>query len=130
MNDKLNPHRFPHMSGKMAAIVGHVLGEDWTEPTIAELVITSDGYVLARNFGHIGFDAFIGLATDLQRNWDNLLRRSRTHWRGAAGSISSLPAGGQEPPLVGERDSRPICDFEHKSHPVSRGLVCDHSLLI
>ena len=61
------------MSGKMAAIVGYILGEDWTEPTIAELVITSDGYVLARNFGHIGFDAFIGLATDLERNWDNLL---------------------------------------------------------
>ena len=73
MNDKLHPKRFPNMSGKMAAIVGYILGVEWTEPTIAELVITSDGYVLARNSGHIGFDAFIGLATDLQRNWDNLL---------------------------------------------------------
>ena len=98
--DKLHPQRFPNMSGKMAAIVGCILGKDWTEPTIAELVVTSDGYVLARNSGHIGFDAIIGLATDLQRNWDNLLS-SRTHGQGAAGSISSLPAGGQEP-LVGE----------------------------
>ena len=73
MNDKLHPQRFPNMSGKMAAVVGHILGEDRTEPTIAELVVTSDGYVLARNSGHIGFDAIIGSATDLQRNWDNLI---------------------------------------------------------
>ena len=61
------------MSDRMAAIVGCILGMEWSEPNIAELVITSDGYLLARNTGHIGFNAFIGLARDLQRNWDNLL---------------------------------------------------------
>ena len=71
--NKLHPSRFPGMSAKMIAVVGCILGEDWTEPTIAELVITSDGFVLARNAGHVGFNAFIGSATDLQRNWDNLL---------------------------------------------------------
>ena len=45
--EKLNPARYPYMSGKMAAIVGCILGESFTEPEIAELVVTSDGYLLA-----------------------------------------------------------------------------------
>jgi hypothetical protein len=57
----------------MAAVVGYILDTEWTEPTIAELVITSDGFVLARNTGHIGFDTFIGSAADLEHNWNNLL---------------------------------------------------------
>jgi hypothetical protein len=72
--DRLHPRRFPGMSGRMAAIVGYILGRRWTRPCIVELVITSDGWVLARNDGRIGFDTIVGTAADLERNWNNLLR--------------------------------------------------------
>jgi len=50
----------------MAAIVGFILGEPWTEPEIAALSVTSDGFVLT--------DAgFFGEAADLDRNLLNLL---------------------------------------------------------
>jgi hypothetical protein len=63
---KLEPGRFSAMSGKMAAIVGFILGESWTEPEIAALSVTSDGFVLT--------DAeFFGEAADLDRNLLNLL---------------------------------------------------------
>jgi hypothetical protein len=42
---KLHPDRFSAMSGKMAAIVGYILGESWTEPEIVALSVTSDGFV-------------------------------------------------------------------------------------
>ena len=70
---KLHPRRFPGMSGEMAAIVAYVLGEDWTEPEIAELAVTSDGAVLARTDGDVGMSAFIGSAQDLDMNVSNLL---------------------------------------------------------
>jgi len=64
--DKLRPDRFSAMSGKMAAIVGFILGESWTTPEIAALSVTSDGFVLT--------DAgFFGEASDLDRNLLNLL---------------------------------------------------------
>jgi hypothetical protein len=64
--DKLKPDRFSAMSGKMAAIVGYIVGESWTEPEIAALSVTSDGFVLT--------DAeFFGEAADLDRNLLNLL---------------------------------------------------------
>jgi hypothetical protein len=64
--DKLHPDRFSAMSDKMAAIVSFVLGESWTEPEIASLSVTSDGFVLT--------DAeFFGEAADLDRNLLNLL---------------------------------------------------------
>lgn len=39
--DKLHPDRYSAMSGKMAAIVGYILGESWTEPVIGALSVTS-----------------------------------------------------------------------------------------
>jgi hypothetical protein len=71
--DKLHPRRFPGMSGKMAAIVGFILGETWTKPSIVELHITSDGHVLAGNEPDCGCNRYIGLAADLERNWLALL---------------------------------------------------------
>jgi hypothetical protein len=62
------------MSGRMAAIVGYILGEEWSKPRIVELVVTSDGWLLARNAGHVGFNVIVGTATDLERNWNNLMR--------------------------------------------------------
>lgn len=72
--NKLNPNRFPRMSSLMAAIVGHVLDAAFTQPSIAEIVVTSDGFVLARAEGHAGADHFIGTYADLLRNWFALLR--------------------------------------------------------
>ncbi len=74
LTESLHPRRFPGMSGKMAAIVGYILGEVWSKPSIAEMVVTSDGFVLAQNEGHVGFNTIIGTAADLERNWNNLLR--------------------------------------------------------
>jgi len=70
---KLNPGRFMGISGKMAAIIGCVLGEKYTEPAIAEIVVTSDGMVLARNEGDFGCNDVIGDALDLKNNWYRLL---------------------------------------------------------
>jgi hypothetical protein len=74
LTDKLHPRRFAGMSGRMAAVVGCILGEEWSKPRIVEMVVTSDGWALARNAGHVGFDTIIGTAADLERNWSNLLR--------------------------------------------------------
>ena len=38
--EKLHPARFSDMSALMAAIVGYVLGESFTEPSIAELTVS------------------------------------------------------------------------------------------
>jgi len=71
--EKLHPRRFPGMSGKMAAIVAQILGEHWTEPELAGLVITSDGLVLARQAGDVGCNHIIGSAGYLERNISGLL---------------------------------------------------------
>lgn len=64
--EKLHPDRFSAMSGRMAAIVGHVIGEDWTEPRIGWLSVSSDGYISTE-------DTLIGEAADLDRNILSLL---------------------------------------------------------
>lgn len=64
---KLRPDQFSAMSGKMAAIVGYILGERFSEPAISELV-TSDGFVLAQQEGEVGANDLIGSEVDLNRN--------------------------------------------------------------
>jgi len=66
--DKLRPGRFTAMSGKMAAIVGYILGERFSDPAISELVVTSDGFVLAQREGEVGANEMIGEEADLNRN--------------------------------------------------------------
>lgn len=56
------------MSGKMAGIVGYILDERFSEPTITELVVTSDGFVLAQTEGEVGANDLIGEEADLNRN--------------------------------------------------------------
>lgn len=70
---KLNPERFKGMSGKMAALVGAVLGEEFTTPSIAELNITSDHCVLARAAGDSGANEFIGAYADFEGNFRRLV---------------------------------------------------------
>ena len=74
VNKKLNPPRFPGMSPKMVAIVAYVLGmEPLTHPHMVELTVTSDGFLLSRNDGHIGFDNFLGAVEDYKQNWEKLI---------------------------------------------------------
>lgn len=70
---KLHPNRFTNMSPMMAAIVGCIVGEKYTEPAIAELVVTSDGFVLGRHYDDCGCNEFIGAESDFQKNWTSLL---------------------------------------------------------
>jgi hypothetical protein len=73
ITEKLHPQRFPNMSPRMGAIVGCVLGEEFTTPVLEELCITVDGCVLGRERGDCGHNMFIGSAVDLARNWSELL---------------------------------------------------------
>lgn len=57
------------MSGKMAAIVGYILNERFSEPAISELVVTTDGFVLAQREGEVGANDLIGSEADLNRNF-------------------------------------------------------------
>ena len=101
LTESLHPRRFAGMSGKMAAVVGYILGEAWSKPSIAEMVVTSDGWVLARNEGHVGFNTIIGTAADLERNWNNLLR--------AAGLTS------EEQRLANKRYGQAVRDYGRQS---------------
>ena len=71
--EKLHPGCFVGMSGKMAAIVAYISDEVYTDPAIAELVVTSDGFVLVEHVGEVGANDMIGCESDLLRNWNNLL---------------------------------------------------------
>ena len=71
--EKLHPSRFTAMSGRMAAIVAYLLGCRWTSPAIAELVVTTDGHVLARHEGDCGSNDYIGPIDQLDANWQRLL---------------------------------------------------------
>ena len=50
------------------AILGCLLGEDWTTPPLVEIVITPDGHLLGRCDGEAAFKAFLGASEDLIKN--------------------------------------------------------------
>lgn len=57
----------------MAAIVGYVLGESFTEPTIAELTVSElESLVYIRQEGAVGFEGIQSL-DDLRNNWNRLM---------------------------------------------------------
>lgn len=56
------------VSDHFQAILGCLLGEDWTSPRLVELVITSDGHLVGRLDGEAEFKAFLGEVEDLIRN--------------------------------------------------------------
>jgi hypothetical protein len=70
---KLRPDRFTAMSGKMAAVVGYILNERFSDPSISELVATSDGFVLAQHEGEVGANDMLGTEVDLNRNLLDLI---------------------------------------------------------
>jgi hypothetical protein len=70
---KLHPSRFPGMSPMMAAVVGFVLDEHFTDPEIAELTVSeSEGIVYIRKVGGLGFDGLQSL-DDMRNNWNRLI---------------------------------------------------------
>lgn len=60
--------RAVQVSDHFQAILGCLLGEDWTTPRLVEMVITPDGHLLGRCDGEAAFKAFLGSAADLLRN--------------------------------------------------------------
>jgi len=56
------------VSDHFQAILGCLLGEDWTTPRLVEMVITPDGHMLGRCDGEASFKAFLGASADLLRN--------------------------------------------------------------
>lgn len=70
---KLRPSRFPGMSPFMAAIVGFILRESFTDPEIAEIRVSEEeNLVYVRQVGDVGFDNIQSLE-DLRNNWNRLI---------------------------------------------------------
>ena len=60
--------RVVQVSEHFQAILGCLLGEDWTTPRLVEMVITPDGHLLGRCEGEAAFKAFLGASADLLKN--------------------------------------------------------------
>lgn len=60
--------RAVQISDHFRAILGCLLGEDWTTPRLVEMQITPDGHLLGECEGQVGFSAFLGASEDLIRN--------------------------------------------------------------
>jgi len=60
--------RHVQVSDHFQAIIGCLLGEDWTTPRLIEMVMTPDGHVLGRCDGDASFKAFLGASEDLIKN--------------------------------------------------------------
>jgi hypothetical protein len=56
------------VSDHFQAILGCLLGEDWSMPWLAEMIVTPDGHLLGRCEGESSFKAFLGASEDLLRN--------------------------------------------------------------
>src|SRR5580700_6633719 len=52
--------RTVQVSEHFQAILGCLLGEDWTTPRLVEMVITPDGHMLGRCDGQASFATFLG----------------------------------------------------------------------
>jgi hypothetical protein len=57
----------------MAASIAFLIDAQVTRPTIAEIVVTSDGFVLAEVDVEVGPNHFVGMYRDLLRNWRALI---------------------------------------------------------
>ena len=56
------------VSAHFQAILGCLLGEDWTTPRLVEVVVTPDGHLLGRCDGEASFTAHLGASADLIKN--------------------------------------------------------------
>jgi hypothetical protein len=60
--------RAVQVSEHFQAILGCLLGEDWTTPRLIEMVIAPDGHLLGRCDGEASFKVFLGASEDLIKN--------------------------------------------------------------
>jgi hypothetical protein len=60
--------RVVQISDRFQAILGCLLGKDWTSPRVVEMVVTSDGHILGRCDGEAECKVFLGEVDDLIRN--------------------------------------------------------------
>jgi hypothetical protein len=60
--------RAVQISGHFQAILGCLLGEDWTTPRLLEMMILHKGHMVGRSEGQPGFSTFLGDEQDLIRN--------------------------------------------------------------
>lgn len=60
--------RAVQVSEHFQAILGCLLGEDWTTPRLLEMVITPDGHLLGRCDGEAAFKAYLAASADLIKN--------------------------------------------------------------
>ena len=65
------------VNGMLAALLGCLLGEDWTVPRIAELLITSDRDLMARFEGPFGVEHFLGTERELIHNIHRVARSAK-----------------------------------------------------
>ena len=62
------------VSPHFEAILGCLLGEDWTTPRLVEMQITPDGHILGQCDGQVSVSAFLGASEDLIRNIHGVAR--------------------------------------------------------
>jgi hypothetical protein len=67
--EKLRPARFPGMPPVLAALVGFVIGAQFCDPGIEEIVVTPDGSVLARTSGERAANHLLGSYPEVLRSW-------------------------------------------------------------
>jgi len=60
--------RAVEVSSHFQAILGCLLGEDWTTPRLLEMMISRDGHMLGRCEGQAGYSTFLGASEDLLKN--------------------------------------------------------------
>src|SRR5713226_9444692 len=60
--------RAVQVSEHFQAILGCLLGEDWTTPRLLEMMISPDGHMVGRCEGQPRFSTFLGASDDLIRN--------------------------------------------------------------
>lgn len=72
---KLAPDRF-RTGGKFHALLAYLLRQDWMEPKIISLSVTSDGYLIARDAerGFEGGGRFLGQVADLRQNITGMVK--------------------------------------------------------
>jgi hypothetical protein len=56
------------VSEHFQAILGCLLGENWTTPRLVDMVITPDGHMLGQCEGQASFSTFLGASEDLLQN--------------------------------------------------------------
>jgi hypothetical protein len=60
--------RAVQVSEHFQAILGCLLGEDWTTPRLLEMMILPKGHMIGRSEGQPGLSTFLGAEEDLLRN--------------------------------------------------------------